>query len=786
MESFVRDYGTGSQIPDPPAFVNYQAPEAIPSSSARPTFRNAIFVRSSNRESPIRTTTMTDEELVINAAGVGAGGGGGHRRADSYAEGGDLSRRNTQAASSSSHTNHSAYTNGVAGHQGNQTQQNVRPSASPAASTSPHSQARQSIVVQTPQQQQLHRVLQDPYAEPIDPTAETYIRVGASAYRVDPMKDPQQAPPPSARSASSVASPTKSTVGTEADPLVKQLEELNYAVSTTGSTRKNTVIGKSGSTPDPKSHSTASSISSNRQATVGSLALSPPGSAVSAAASHNRSPSPARDYRNSAEMVIGPHPSVSRPASPNPPTAAFMVPNSAQPTKPETVQEIISDYQQSLPGEHKSISRNNSRNGSRGGSRSGQPNVSVASQAPQEQQHHGQNLARPPSSVGHAGVGAHGGSRSNSPQPTISRGPSPQPGQLVNRNSFMQLPAGASVARAPSPNAVGIALDPSGRVMHDEMAQRYQQQQPPQSQSPMRRGAPSQAQQTPYNPPPQTQQVAPPMQQQQQRKPSYLASPTGGQPYAPVTPPPMAVPPAGMYHTTSSPQPSYVAPPVASVPPPGQPMYNPPPPQQPAQYQQQNRYVQQQQPPQQAPPAAQLNQYGALNADMQRAPSIAYYDNRTPAQQMPPPPAAVPQQMLGIHQQQQQQQALQQRGYPALQPQPGQTQQRLAEPVQPNQVRRSPSPQPPQQTTEDGMPVLFYGESAFLVQSKFPSYQLLVLVRALYDYTATIEEEFDFQAADIIAVTSTPEDGWWTGELLDETRRQKGRNVFPSNFVTFF
>ena len=62
----------------------------------------------------------------------------------------------------------------------------------------------------------------------------------------------------------------------------------------------------------------------------------------------------------------------------------------------------------------------------------------------------------------------------------------------------------------------------------------------------------------------------------------------------------------------------------------------------------------------------------------------------------------------------------------------------------------------------------------------------LPLVKALYDYTATIEEEFDFQAGDIIAVTATPEDGWWSGELLDEARRQKGRNVFPSNFVCLF
>jgi hypothetical protein len=60
------------------------------------------------------------------------------------------------------------------------------------------------------------------------------------------------------------------------------------------------------------------------------------------------------------------------------------------------------------------------------------------------------------------------------------------------------------------------------------------------------------------------------------------------------------------------------------------------------------------------------------------------------------------------------------------------------------------------------------------------------LVKALYDYQATIDEEFDFQAGDIIGVTATPEDGWWSGELLDEARRQRGRHVFPSNFVCLF
>jgi len=64
--------------------------------------------------------------------------------------------------------------------------------------------------------------------------------------------------------------------------------------------------------------------------------------------------------------------------------------------------------------------------------------------------------------------------------------------------------------------------------------------------------------------------------------------------------------------------------------------------------------------------------------------------------------------------------------------------------------------------------------------------KVLFYVKALYDYAATIDEEFDFQAGDVIAVTATPDDGWWSGELLDENRRVEGRHVFPSNFVCLF
>lgn len=778
IENFVHDYGTGSQIPDPPAFVDYQALDAIPSSSARPTYRSANFVRASTRESPIRQSVMFDEEPVINTAGIGAGGG--HHRPDPYGtEGGDLSRRNTQNTSSTSHISHPPHTNGISGHQNNiPSGPNNSPATAPA-----HVNRRHSVIPsQTQQQQQLQRVLQDPYSETIDPTAETYIKVGANTYKVDPTKDPQQTGSSTVRSGSAVSSPTKTTVGTASDPLLKQLEELKNTVSTSGSVRRNTIIKPNAiGTTDPKPTQSTSTSIPNRQNTTGSSTLSPPGSS---GRSTNRSPSPVRDYRNSAESIVGTHPSVSRSPSPKPPTAAFMQPNSAPPSASESVQDVVSDYQQSFPGEHKSISRSNSRN--RGGSISAS---SGGNHVPQEQAHN-QHLPRPASQLGHAGIGAHGGSRSNSPQPTISRGPSPQPGQLVNKNSFIQPPAqpGAGIARAPSPNTVGIALDPSGRVLHDEMAQRYQQQQQqhPQAQATMHQGrmVSPQTQLPVYNPPP-PQQLSTPVQQQQ-RRPTYLASPTGNQPFAPVTPPPSG--PTGIYHHTPSPQPTYIPPqPTTAIPPPA-PLYNAPAPPQPLQYQpppqpQQVRY-QQQPPAQQQVPSPQINAYGSANNinDLQRANTMTYYGKQTPPQQV----SAVPvPQMLGVQApqqqriiQQQQQQPQQQRGY-----QPVQQPQHYVEPVQ---TRRSPSPQPPMQTTEDGTAVLFYGKTFVVVIQLGPMTDSHFLVRALYDYTATIDEEFDFQAGDIIAVTSTPEDGWWTGELLDEARRQKGRNVFPSNFVCLF
>ena len=601
MEGFVRDYGTGNLIPDPPAFVNYQTPDAIPSASTRPTTRPAQFTRSTTREIPLRQNSPpVDDEPVTNTAGVGAGGG--LRRSDTY----------------------------------NQKESVDKP-------------VLQRRLTASAQSAQLQRVLQDPHAETIDPTAETYIKVGNNAYKVDLSKDPQKEPGSSVRN--NMPSPTKQNNGTTVDPLMKHLEELQNSVSTTGGGRRNTLV--TNTKPEQKG------------------------------TQQNRAPTPVRDYQNPAQEVVGAYPSASRPASPLPPTAAFMVPKpSIPPSGSEIVSEVLADYQQSLPGEHKSASRAHS------------PNPSVA-QKSQEQ-----NLARPSSQLGHAGIGAHG-SRSNSPQPQpVSRGPSPAPNQV--RNSLMQPPnsAGQGVVRAPSPNTVGIALDPSGRVLHDEMAQRYQQQQqhvPPQLQ---RQSLPPQTQHPAYNPPPPPAQQQQQQQQLSQRRVSYVGAPlTSNGMVPPVAPAPYAVTPPANTYQTPSPQPSYAQTQATLQPGYNPPtvQYQPPPPQQ--QQQQQPRYQQQQQPPQQLQPQAGYN-----NVNIPRNPSLAPYNGAPPQQQLqqvqqPLQISAVQQQARVTNMQSQLQQ-------PRYQQQPQQPQYGYHNPAS---TQRSPSPVPPPQATEESNRILFYG-----------------------------------------------------------------------------
>ncbi|KAF0493000.1 hypothetical protein F8M41_021503 [Gigaspora margarita] len=67
------------------------------------------------------------------------------------------------------------------------------------------------------------------------------------------------------------------------------------------------------------------------------------------------------------------------------------------------------------------------------------------------------------------------------------------------------------------------------------------------------------------------------------------------------------------------------------------------------------------------------------------------------------------------------------------------------------------------------------------VQGMDDGRQVLFLVKALYDYKTTSAEEIPFLTNDVIAVLGTNPDGWWEGELLDDTRKKRG--LFPSNYI---
>ncbi|KAI5831484.1 hypothetical protein K523DRAFT_350704 [Schizophyllum commune Tattone D] len=709
MENFVLDYGTGNRIPDPPAFVDYNKPDAIPSASSRPTARPAHFTRTTQRRNQGPTPALAqppppqpDPEPATNVAGVGAGGPARSRP--------------------------TSIVNGV-------------PSSSP--STAPAQQAvsrRQS------------------YRRP-PPDAGRVESPEAMSDRQPPQQQQQQQHRANG-SMSAAASPSNVKPGSAVDPLLQHMEELKNSGA---SVRRSTTSARTGRSPQPTTNPPSRRGTQEAQQARQSMNLSPHGDG------------PARDYQSSADMVVGSHPS-SRPSSPanppaaGPPTAAFMRPTRAvSPAGSDHIETVLNDYHQSLPGERKSASRR----GSFAAPSPSNAHIASPSNAHMATQSEAQNLHRPPS-VGHAGIGAHGGgSRSASPQP-ISRSASP------NRQSYIQPPGPTNqnlarqpsmAQRATSPNNVGIALDASGRVLHDEMAQRYQQQQ--------------QQQRPPTQPPPQQQ----PAYGGPQRRTSYLANqgygmyppqgpPQAVQPPPPPTqppppappvaqppPPPVQAPPPAPYVPAQTPsyaaqpayQPGFGAPPPQQQPPPQQVPYTAPQPQgygQPA-------YPAANQPPAfGAPPPQQPAGYGpgygaANNVNgVQRngygAPAAAgggYYGQQAPAGYNNQPAA----------------------GYGQFQQQP------MHRSPSPQPVRQAPAPAPqPQgvapptgQMTEDGRGILFY-------------------VKALYDYTATIDEEFDFQAGDIIAVTATPEDGWWSGELLDEDRRQRGRHVFPSNFVCLF
>lgn len=241
---------------------------------------------------------------------------------------------------------------------------------------------------------------------------------------VTPVDDDVTSPPPGPSRPATLPPPSAADSN---DPLAQTLEALTKEVSTAGSVRRRSTVNQ-GQAPsavkpalpprsrDPSPVKPARAPSPAKPARAPSPAIRVP------------SPGPGRDYRNSAEMVVGTLPTMtpshSRATSPNPntgaPTAAFMQPRTSMSMQDVDIQATLKDYEQSLPGERK---RRGSFNAS--ASQGGTPGHAHSLS---QQSTGGSGLQRP-TSGGYAGVGT--GSRAASPQP-MSRSVSPAPGQYIS------------------------------------------------------------------------------------------------------------------------------------------------------------------------------------------------------------------------------------------------------------------------------------------------------------------------------------------------------------------
>ena len=559
-------------MPDPPQFVNYANPDAIPASSSRPTSRPAHFVRASNRSNQPRQEFIPPPEEEPNPNNNVAGVGSGRR--------GSVSVPDPAINGSSSQRQVNGYGAGGSG-------QSSGPSV--AGDFAP---------------------------------AQTMLKID-QPLPVSPDQDPQPFKPGHSSGGSKI--------GQENDPLAKQMAELRSA-SAAG--RRNSFVQKE----------------QQQEAT----------------------PARTRDYNGSADMIVGSYPSNSRPVSPSQPTAALMQPpTNTGSSAGVNLGAVLADYHQSLPGEGKSHSRTNSRQSEFGS---------------------GQLLDRPASREGFAGIGSQGrspspsfnGSRNTSPiqphQGSISRpstAPTSAPGHTARQDS-VNVPQQKLPNRATTPNSVGIALDPTGKVTVDSMADVYQPQPPQHNQSPSQ---PSQ-----YHAPPQNQQSTGFQRRLSTSHSNGSMNIAGQQSHIPPqTQPPYGAPPPAPYQ-----QP----PPAQQPPPQQQPQYMQPPAQQPPPINYQQHHYQPQpeyaQPP--AHPAYTQQQQGLARG---QSVSGGYYQ---------PPVQQQPQQIVN--------------GYRTGSPQPVHNQ-----PVQVQQ--HGVTAAPTGQYTENGRPVLFYGVCQVLKISKvFPDTQI--------------------------------------------------------------
>src|SRR6266852_3618054 len=196
-ESFVRDYGTGNAMPDPPQFVNYSSAEGAPltSSASKVTSRPAQFTRVTQRINRLATAAAApppqpEDEPVVNTAGVGSGNRPPNPN-DNIPARGTLSRSSTRRQAPQ--TNGNCITNGPVN--------GVSPSSSPPANAQRSANNAPSAAL-----------------------TQHELVVGENSYRVDLSKDQQATSRP----------PTNSSkVGGETDPMVQAMANLRSGAGAT-------------------------------------------------------------------------------------------------------------------------------------------------------------------------------------------------------------------------------------------------------------------------------------------------------------------------------------------------------------------------------------------------------------------------------------------------------------------------------------------------------------------------------------------------------------------------
>lgn len=416
VENFVRDYSTGSQIPDPPAFVDFNSPSAR--QQQQPTWRVATFVRSSTRPVyPIQDSgAIDDAPSSPGRAGIGAVEGGINTGLGNKSEP-NPSRptsaaavRSPPAGGTSSSPNNGAVppetfasvtspmsTSSNAKHQTSGTP-GARLVSSPLtinASTTSLTPVTSGTAPAGAFRNRTNTL--DTNSAPAGFTEE--LKVGYNAYPVNPNDDPQRN-----RTQANNTTLASSNVGTQDDPIAQQLDIL-----------RNSNVRKD----------TASSVTGNSTGPSGEIRtpLSTTNKAISPSAS-------------------GPSASVG-----NAPTAAMMRSPASRSTSPLPVEKVVENYPPRLPGERRSrdVGRENSLNpGSMDGDWTSRREPS-------------------PSREIRPGVGAYGGSRSPSPQPS-ARSPHHQQQQQQQAPIRNQTP-------------LGIAIDESGRVAQDALLEHMRLQQ---------------------------------------------------------------------------------------------------------------------------------------------------------------------------------------------------------------------------------------------------------------------------------------------------------------------